>query len=92
MLFFNIPLSIFVLLGFFVLFGLFASATLLASEGRKLEDVSNPYENFLFVKMLRLTKQSQIIDLVIFTFFIVLLWPFHTILLALGLFYTNNKN
>ena len=85
---FNIPLSIYLALGFLVLLGLFASATLLASKGRKLEDVGNPYQNFLYAKMLRLTENDEM-NLIIFSFFVVLLWPFHVVLLAFGLFYNK---
>lgn len=55
---------------------------------RKFDDISNPYEKFLLTKMLKLTKQ-EILNIILYALFVIVLWPFHVILIALGYFYNK---
>ena len=85
---FNLSVTLFVITGLIVLFYCFASATMYASSGRKFDEISNPYEKFLLTKMLKLTR-SDSANIILYSLFIIALWPFHAILIALGYFYNS---
>ena len=85
---FNLPITIFIISGLIVLFYCFASATMYASTGKKFDEIGNPYEKFLLTRMLKLTRNDTA-NVILYSLFIIVLWPFHTILITLGYFYNS---
>ncbi len=85
---FNLPITIFIITGLIVLFYCFASATMYASTGKKFDEIGNPYEKFLLTRMLKLTRNDTA-NVILYSLFIIVLWPFHAILITLGYFYNS---
>lgn len=85
---FNFPTVFYTIIGLVVLFYCFASAVTYASNGKKFEEITNPYEKFLLTKILTLTD-NKIANIACYSLFLVALWPFHTTLIIFGYYYNK---